>query len=125
MSLLSCLHRYDTSCLSHIAALLPFLYASSQFLLALLSVGGVAASQDLLLRGSKTSDRQLKNPKCKNSPFASCASDTCQQCCECECDGTTVEKAKEKCSEGCEGDEVDYDGTGGDCATTCGGVCDL
>ncbi|KAK1735443.1 hypothetical protein QTG54_014057 [Skeletonema marinoi] len=111
--------------LSSSAALLPFLYASSQFLLALLSVGGVAASQDLLLRGSKTSDRQLGKPtnKCKNSLFATCASDTtCQQCCECECDGATVEKAKQKCSEGCEVDEVTA--VGGDCATTCGAVCD-
>mmetsp|Transcript_24714 Transcript_24714/g.42076 ORF Transcript_24714/g.42076 Transcript_24714/m.42076 type:complete len:104 (+) Transcript_24714:87-398(+) len=94
-------------------------------LVVLLSVGGVAASQDLLLRGSKTSDRQLKNPKCKNSLFAnSCAfggDGTCQQCCECECDGTTVEKAKEKCSESCNGDEVTA--VGGDCASTCAGVC--
>ncbi|KAK1735444.1 hypothetical protein QTG54_014058 [Skeletonema marinoi] len=129
-----------------------------------LSVGGVAASQDLLLRGSETSNtqfsrpsRQLKNPnakgkpavvnwRCKDSPFDTCATfaagrgggDTCQQCCECECDETTdaVVEATPKCSDlqeedaltsvSCSDDGmVDYNATIGSCDTICETACGL
>eukprot|EP00985_Skeletonema_marinoi_P019346 scaffold11057_cov66-Skeletonema_marinoi.AAC.4 len=128
------------------------------------SVGGVAASQDLLLRGSETSNtqlsrpsRQLKNPnakgkpavvdwRCKDSPFDTCATfaagrgggDTCQQCCECECDETTdaVVEATPKCSDlqeedaltsvSCSDDGmVDYNATIGSCDTICETACGL
>lgn len=85
------------------------------------SVGGAAASEDMLLRGSGSeksdSSRQLKsvnakgkptviNWRCKDSTFDGCAlfkagrsgNDTCQQCCECDCDGDTV-TFEEKCME--------------------------
>mmetsp|Transcript_24605 Transcript_24605/g.49069 ORF Transcript_24605/g.49069 Transcript_24605/m.49069 type:complete len:178 (-) Transcript_24605:216-749(-) len=101
------------------------LSAAAASLVVLLSVGGVAASQDLLLRGSETSRQLRNNRKCKNFSFDVCGiSDGCSQCCECECDGTVVEAAKPKCSEeGCESDEAPQP-QADDCDATCSEVCD-
>ena len=60
--------------------------------------------------------------------------DTCIACCECECDGTTVEVAKPKCEfEGEEGAVTletcdthglyNYTDASGDCDATCDAVC--
>ena len=97
--------------------------------------------------------RVLKNPnapgkpdvvdwRCKDSAFDTCTTfeagrfggDTCQQCCECECDGTTVEEAEEKCSKLKDEDAleevscadeglVSYNVTLGSCASTCEAAC--
>jgi len=99
---------------------------SAASLIFFLSVGGAAASEDMLLRGSGSeksdSSRQLKSVnaqgngkpditwRCKDYILVTDATcegfaagknkgDTCQQCCECECDcvGATVVEAEVEC----------------------------
>lgn len=142
------------SSLTHAYYFFIFIFSSLFY-----SIGSAASNQDNLLRGSEklnsnsNPSRQLKNPnakgrpavvnwRCEDSPFDTCTSfqagrgglDTCQQCCECECDGTEVEQAKDKCSilqeedaassvSCADGGMVDYNGTGGDCDSTCNAVC--
>lgn len=93
-------------------------------------------------KGGK-SDHEPKNNRCPKQSFPECedggafGTDTCIACCECECDdtGNEVKEAKAKCEfEGEEDstepdktcatyDMVDYDDIGGDCTSTCAGIC--